>query len=54
MVEVKDIHEEFENEKDEKNLTSEFQLFSGPQFEFLWKVRVMRSNLGKEVKISRL
>ena len=23
-------------------------------FEFSWKVRVMRSNLGKEVKISRL
>ena len=34
--------------------TLDFQWFSHPWFEFSWKVRVMRSNLGKEVKISRL
>ena len=28
--------------------------FSYPWFKFLWDVRVMRSNLGKEVRISRL
>ena len=32
----------------------DFQQFSHPQFEFSWKVRVTRSNLGKGVEISRL
>ena len=29
-----------------------FSNFPRPQFQFLWKVRVTRSNIGKKVKIS--
>ena len=64
MVKIKDTQfcvKNLKMKKDKKiltfrsgNLNPRFSVILPPWFEFSWKVRVMRSHLGKEVKISWL